>query len=125
MRQLGRLDLAGNSILDLVFGTTSKIVERTGLMKLVGNQLQMCIVMADGMAIWVPMYVLKSYSHTQVNSASQWTITHNLNTNTPIAFACLSDNSKLVIASTQVLSANKVALNFARSYSGKAVIVAP
>lgn len=127
MKYLGRMDLAGNDLLNLVLGRrTSDSIARTGEIDLVDNQLRVCVILADGLPVWFPVYDLKYFRYTQNSKSTQWSITHNLNTQRPLAFAFDATTKAVMdIASTQVLSASKLALNFTRSSSGLAVIVAP
>ena len=127
MKYLGRMDLAGNDLLNLVLGRrTPGQMARTGEIDLVGSQLRVCVILPDGLEVWFPVYDLSYFRYTQKSKSTQWTITHNLNTQRPLAFAFDATTKAVMdIASTQVLSANKVALNFTRSSSGLAVIVAP
>ena len=127
MKYLGRMDLAGNDLLNLVLGRkTSGSIARTGEIDLVDNQLRVCVILSDGLPVWFPVYDLSYFRYTQASKATQWTIIHNLNTQRPIAFAFDATTKAVIdIDSTQVLSPNKVALNFTRSSSGLAVIVAP
>jgi hypothetical protein len=126
MKYYGIMDLAGNDLLNLVLGKkTSGVVARTGEIDLVDNQLRVCVVLSDGLTVWFPVYDLNYFRYTQTSKATQWTITHNLNTQRPLAFAFDTTKAELAISSLQVLSANKVALNLTRSVSGTAIIVAP
>jgi hypothetical protein len=55
MKYLGRMDLAGNDLLNLVLGRkTSGSIARTGEIDLVDNQLRVCVILDDGLPVWLP-----------------------------------------------------------------------
>lgn len=67
-----------------------------------------------------------SYEHIQSAESDTWTITHNLNTDTPVVDCWVLDgglNTKIMPETVVATSVNVVTVTFSIAYAGRALVV--
>lgn len=83
-----------------------------------------CVDLGGGTPVWVALTnQLSTYVHNQTSISDTWTITHNMNANTPNV-QVYDSNSKMVIPDDiTIVDRDTVVVTFGTAISGRAVIM--
>lgn len=77
----------------------------------------------DGFSAWRPLTrQIEHYKHTQVTSAIQWTVDHNLESDDLIVGVYDEDNTVTFPANIEFTSLNRIILDFTVAIKGKALV---
>lgn len=90
-----------------------------------GSKVWICVEIEPGVLAWVPLTPISStYVHDQESASASWTVTHNLNTTTPIVQVFdPTDMSQVIPETVEPSSVNALTLTFGTAVAGRAVVV--
>lgn len=125
MKVKGRLDLEGNELANVNLPSVASFPSdaTAGRMIFKDKRVMICVEIAEGIPIWVPMtQEISSYIHDQTVQSSTWVINHEFNS-APVMVQVLDDTNKMVIPNEIDMSVeNQVTISFAQTVQGKAII---
>ena len=122
----GHINLNNNELQQAVLQTETNFPAnaKAGRMVFKDKRVYMCVELSGGLPIWVPLTnEINTYLHTQSSASITWTITHNLNTVTPIVQFYDSTNSMFFPASVDNTDNNTVTVTFGSATTGRAVVM--
>jgi hypothetical protein len=71
---------------------------------------------------WIPLTNIKgSYVHTQAIAGISWTVTHNLNTTSPM-YMIYDENGNYILSDVSNIQANSFQINFTAASKGKCIV---
>lgn len=95
-----------------------------GRIVFVDKRVWICAELSGGQPIWVPLTnQIDTYLHTQQTSSDTWTITHNLNTGTPLVQVYDTTNKLVIPGDVEVTDNNNVSVTFGTAVSGRAIVM--
>ena len=126
MKFHGHIDLQENEMQQMVLQAetnwpTTPIV---GRMIFKDKRVYICAEIVSGLASWIPLTnEINTYLHNQTTSATTWTITHNLNTGTPLVQVYDTANRMIIPNEIEVVDNNTVSVDLGSSIVGRAVVM--
>lgn len=121
----GNLDLMENNLVGAVFGleTNFPTNPRPGRFILKEKTLYICVEIAGGLPVWVPLTKpLNMFKYVQPVAALEWTITHKLNSNYPIVQIFDTAGNVIIPDNINCGTFNSVVVSFNIPTAGIAVI---
>jgi len=86
--------------------------------------LYICVSVTNGLPTWVPLTKeITSYTHTQANASSTWSITHGLNTRSVFVMVYDSSDRAVIPDAIEITGVNTVAVSLSAAATGKAVVL--
>ncbi len=126
MRHFGNIDLNNNLMQQMVFEmeTNFPAVATAGRMVFKDKRLYICAEIQTGFPIWIPLTnELDTFIYSST-PASYWTITHNLNTVTPMVQVYDTNFSMVIPDTVEIVDNNTVKVTFAYPMAGRAIVMA-
>lgn len=127
MRHYGNIDLNNNLLHQMVFETELSFpaVATPGRMVFQDKRLFMCAEIQTGFPVWIPLTnELDTFVYADTSPSQVWTITHNLNTTTPMVQVYDTDFLMVIPDNIIVVDNNTVEVDFGDPMAGRAVIMA-
>jgi hypothetical protein len=121
----GSLDLKGNDLIGAVFGLEDNFPTdpRPGRFMMKGKVLYLCIEIADGVPVWVPLTrQITMLKFTQESAALEWTISHNLNVSIALVQVFDADGNVVIPNNINCTTLNQVTITFGLPTAGFAII---
>ena len=95
-----------------------------GMVVFVDKRVWICTELVVGQPTWVPLTnEINSYIHSQVTAATTWTITHNLNTTTPLVQIYDANNRMIIPDNIEPTSNNEVTVTVGNAATGRAIVM--
>lgn len=90
-----------------------------------GSKVWICVEVETGVLAWVPLTpITNTYVHEQETASASWTVTHNLNTTTPVVQVFNSiDMSQVIPETVEPVDANSLTITFGTGVAGRAVVI--
>lgn len=125
MKHYGHAYLQTNSSVIMDTSLTSFPTSPTaGQLVFVSKRVWICVEIVSGQPTWIPLTnEIDTFVHTQASAATTWTITHNLNTTTPLVQIYGTDNKVFIPNEITVISNNVVSVDLGVSAAGRAVVM--
>lgn len=125
MKALGNIDMGSHKILNMVLDekTSFPLVPVVGSFEFIRKRVMVCIDVS-GSPTWIPLtQELNTYIHTQTEASADWSIQHDLGSNSVIVQVFDTDN-KVVNPNEIDVSLKDVAqVNFLTPVSGRAICI--
>jgi hypothetical protein len=126
MKFYGHANLQQNELQNAVLPieTAFPVSPKVGQLAFVNSTVYICVSLAGGLPVWVPMTrEITAYTHSQNTAAAVWTVDHGLNT-TSVQVQIFDNYSRVVIPDDiEVLSPNTVRVTVATAATGRAVVL--
>lgn len=126
MKFYGHANLQQNELQNAVLPieTAFPVSPKVGQIAFVNSTVYICVSLAGGLPVWVPMTrEITAYTHSQNTAAAVWTVDHGLNT-TSVQVQIFDNYSRVVIPDDiEVLSPNTVRVTVATAATGRAVVL--
>jgi hypothetical protein len=88
------------------------------------KKVWICVEVVMGVPAWVPLTSANNtFIHDQASSSSSWTITHNLNTVSPLVQVYDDSGSMIIPGEVIPTSNNVITITFTTAITGRAVIM--
>lgn len=126
MRFYGDLDVNENLIRNVVMNDDGafQASPKVGRMVFNGKRLFICVEIVNGNPVWIPLTNEITTKTIRFDvAATTWTVTHNLNSSTPVVQIYDADNQQIIPDSITISTANVVTVTFSSAMAGYAVIV--
>lgn len=127
MKFHGDIDLNDNEMQQMVMQleTNFPINPIAGRMVFKGSRLYICLEVVNGLPTWVPLTSeINTFTHAESPASASWTITHNLQTNTPLVQVYEAGTGHQVIPDElTVLDTNTVTVTFNTPVEGRATVM--
>jgi len=95
-----------------------------GRIVFVDKRAWICAELSGAQPIWVPLTnQIDTYIHTQASASTSWTITHNLNTGTPLVQIYDDTNKVIIPGDIEVTDNNTVTVTVGTAITGRAVVM--
>ena len=122
----GHINLNDNELQQAVLKTETNFPAnpKAGRIVFKDKRVYMCVELSGGLPVWVPLTnEINTYLHTQSSASTTWTITHNLNTTTPLIQFYDNTNGLFFSDSITIDSNNQVTATFGGAATGRAVVM--
>lgn len=126
----GDINLLNHELQKAVMQTETNFPEspKVGRLTFVGSRVYICVSLVGGtgmnLPVWVPLTnEIDTYVHDQTSAATSWTVTHNLNTTSPLLQVYDDNNLMLIPDSVTPLNNNTMTVTFGTAISGRAVVM--
>ncbi len=121
----GDLDLRGNTLKNVALEPVDSwpLVPKPGTFIFKGSRIYVCLNIADGVPVWLPMSNdLQTHIHDQFVAATTWEIDHNLQTAGCIVQVLSGDNKAIEVDEID-FKFNHATIQFAVPQAGRAILV--
>ena len=122
----GHINLNNNELQQAVVQTEQNFPANPTAGRLVfkDRRVYMCVEVSGGVPAWVPLTnEINTYVHTQETATSVWTVTHNLNTTSPMIQLYDTTNTMFFPQSIDIVSNNQVTITLGTDSAGRAVVM--
>lgn len=97
---------------------------KVGQLLFMNKIVYICIEIATGTPVWIPLTrELNCYFHMQVNTATTWSINHNLQSGTPLVQVFDNTNKMIIPDQVEIIDQNNITVTFGQTISGRAVVM--
>ena len=98
---------------------------KQGRLAFFNSRVWIAVEISSGVATWVPLTnEINAYVHTQAQASTSWTITHNLQSGTPVLQIYDETNQMVIPDEVEPTSANAVTVTFGAAVTGRAIVIA-
>lgn len=126
MKFYGHIDLRENELQQTVFQTETQFPEvpKVGRIVFKDAKLYMCVALNGILPIWIPLTnTINTFLHDQTVASTTWTITHNLNTVSPLVQIYDENHLMIIPDSVEPLSNNAIRVTFSNNQKGTAILM--
>jgi len=126
MKFYGDIDLRENELQQLVMQSETQFPEvpKVGRIVFKDAKLYMCVELNGVLPIWIPLTnTINTFLHDQTVASTVWTITHNLNTVSPLVQVYDENHLMLIPDSVEPLSNNAIRITFSNNQIGTAILM--
>lgn len=126
MKMYGHMDMNENKLQRAALEVETQFPPNAEVGRIVftNKRVYICVEITGGQQVWIPLSSkIDTYTWYQQTAASTWTITHNLNTTSPIVQLYGSDNTMMLPDSVEPTDNNTVVVHFGTAAVGRAVIM--
>lgn len=126
MKFHGNIDLLDNQLRQAVLQqeTSYPTVPKPGRMIFKDKRVLICVEINGDLPVWVPLtHELDTHVHIQSTAATSWTVTHNLNTTTPMIQVFDTNNSPVIFDNWAPIDNNSGTVTVTAADTGRAVLM--
>lgn len=128
MKVYGHVNMQSNELQQMAIGveTNFPASPEPGRVVFKDKRLFICTEIAAGIPAWIPLTAeINTYEHIESSVSLQWTVTHNLDTVTPLVQVYnQSDNTMVFPDDIEVVDNNTVIITFGTGVVGRAIVMA-
>jgi hypothetical protein len=126
MKFYGDLDIGENLVRNVVINDDGAFqsAPKVGRLTFNGKRLYICVEIVNSKPIWIPLTNEITTKTIRADvAATTWTLTHNLNSATPVIQIYDTSSNQVIPDSIQIVTANEATVTFSSAMAGFAVIV--
>lgn len=126
MKFHGHIDLQENEMQQMVMRTEVSWPETpiVGRMIFKDKRVYICAEIVTGVPSWIPLTnEIDTHLHNQIGSSDTWTITHNLNTTSPLVQLYDELNKMILPNEVEVIDNNTVVVTLGTAITGRAIVM--
>jgi hypothetical protein len=95
-----------------------------GRLAFINKKLYIAVEILAGVPTWVELTdELNAFVFTQASASTSWSVTHNLNTTTPVVQVYDGSGNMIIPSSVVIVDADDLTITFSVAQSGKAIII--
>jgi len=126
MKSYGHIDMNNNQVQRMVINEelTFPSPPTVGRLVFKDKRVWICVEIVADVPAWIPLTGINTtYVHDQTSSSNTWTITHNLNTGSPIVQVYDDSGNMIIPGSVEPTSNNVIVIEFNTSQLGRAIVM--
>ena len=126
MKFHGNIDLLNNEMQQMVMQAETNFPDSptAGRVIFKDKRVYICAEITGGLPVWVPLTnEIDSHMHNQDSSSDTWTVTHNLNTMSPLVQIYDSTHKMVIPDEITVVDNNSVSVTFGTAVIGRAIVM--
>lgn len=126
MKSYGHIDMNNNQVKRMVINeeTSFPTPPTVGRLVFKDKRVWICVEIISDVPAWIPLTGVNStYVHDQTTPSATWTVTHNLNTTSPIV-QIYDNTGNMIIPNYVAPSTNNIIIvDFSTQITGRAIVM--